>query len=95
MNVPPKWHFLSLVAPLPLLPSPSLPPSLLSSSPPFPGKVNARGAVMIAVFTLTCLVFIGFMFFGWFSHLLPQLRDKMGKVRSKDVCRCRAQILVN
>ena len=44
------------------------------------GHVNARAAVMIVVFSLFGLTCIGVMSFGWFKHLLPQLRLKMGKV---------------
>lgn len=43
------------------------------------GHVNARAAVMIVVFSLFGLTCIGVMSFGWFKHLLPQLRLKMGK----------------
>jgi hypothetical protein len=36
---------------------------------------------MIVTFVLTCCGCMGIMFFGWFKHLLPQLRIKLGKVR--------------
>ena len=36
---------------------------------------------MIVALALKGTVCIGFMFFGWLSHLLPHLRIKMGKVR--------------
>ena len=46
------------------------------------GRLDPRTVLMIVALTLTGTVCIGFMFFGWLSHLLPRLRIKMGKVRS-------------
>ena len=36
---------------------------------------------MMVALCLTVSACVGFMLFGWFSHMLPQLRLKMGKVQ--------------
>ena len=53
------------------------PPSILLN---LLGGVDPRTVLMIVALTLTGVVCVGFMFFGWFSHLLPRLRIKLGKV---------------
>ena len=57
--------------------------ALLTGVPPpipYVGQVDPRTVIMIVTFVLTCCVCIGVMFLGWFRHLLPQLRVKLGKV---------------
>ena len=44
------------------------------------GKPDGRSIVMIVALLVTVSACIGFMLFGWFSHMLPQLRLKMGQV---------------
>lgn len=36
--------------------------------------------LMMVIFSFTCVLCIGVMFFGWFKHLIPQLQLRMGKV---------------
>jgi hypothetical protein len=43
------------------------------------GKPDGRSIVMIVALLVTVSACIGFMLFGWFSHMLPQLRLKMGQ----------------
>jgi hypothetical protein len=43
------------------------------------GRLDPRTVLMIVALSLTLAACVGFMLFGWFSHMLPQLRLKMGK----------------
>ena len=40
---------------------------------------------MMVALCLTVSACVGFMLFGWFSHMLPQLRLKMGKVYTHEI----------
>ena len=50
------------------------------------GRLDPRSVIMMVTFALTCVICIGFMFFGWFKYLLPQLRIKLGKVMNGYWC---------
>ncbi|XP_064394060.1 calcium permeable stress-gated cation channel 1-like [Halichondria panicea] len=43
------------------------------------GRLDPRSVLMMVTFTLTCVLCIGTMFFGWFKHLIPQLQLRTGK----------------
>ena len=47
------------------------------------GRVDPRSIIMMITFILTCILCIGVFFFGWFQHLLPTLRSRLGKVSLK------------
>ena len=45
------------------------------------GRLDPRTVLMLVALSLTLAACVAFMLFGWFSHMLSELRHKMGKVK--------------